>query len=96
MVEISEQRLNKIEEKLDNLTDIVGKMAVQSQQIESLQENMGGLWKRMDKMYDNCAVIQQWQASCPRGEIKTIWSVVLSVAGTLGALFLYHVMGVKP
>ncbi len=96
MVEISEQRLNKIEEKLDNLTDIVGKMAVQSQQIATLQEGANDLWKRMDKMYDNCAILQQWQASCPRSEIKTIWTVVLSVAGTLGALFLYHVMGVKP
>ena len=96
MVEISEQRLIKIEEKLDNLTTIVSKMAVQSQQIESLQEGMGRLWKRMDKMYDNCAVIQQWQASCPRAEIKTIWTVILAVSGTLGLLFLYHVMGVKP
>lgn len=96
MVEISEQRLNKIEEKIDNLTEIVGKMAVQSQQIETLQENISGLWKRMDRVFDTCTVLQNWQASCPRKEIKTIWAVMLSVAGTLGLLFLYHIMGVKP
>ena len=96
MVEISEQRLVKIEEKLDNLTDVVGKMAVQSQQIETLQENIGALWKRIDKLYDDCTVIQRRQASCPRWQIKTIWTVILSVAGAYGLLFLYHIMGVKP
>lgn len=96
MVEISEQRLNKIEEKIDNLTEVVGKMAVQSQQIETLQESISDLWKRTDKLYDNCTTIEKWQASCPRGQIKTIWTVILSVAGAYGLLFLYHIMGVKP
>jgi hypothetical protein len=83
-----EQRLVKIEDKIDSLTSTIDRMANQAEQIAAL-------WKKMDKLQDDNIVIQKFQASCPRVSVQdqinrlwtVIWPVVLVLVGVAFKLF---------
>ena len=78
---MTDQRLLRIEEKLDNHGDTLGEiqktlnlLAVQNERITTVQKQVADLWKKYDELaHPNTgmlSVIKNFQASCPRESIK--------------------------
>ena len=89
-----EQRFDRIDEKLDNINVTLGKMAIQEEQIKTLRLNQSMLFAKYDKVLDELVQMRQFQASCPRKDIKDkfdavkekfawIWVFLLPMAGSL-------------
>ena len=86
-----DQRLGTIEKKLDGISEALSKIAVQSEQITTLQSGSALLWDKCDKMNDKIAAAQTFQAGCPRKAVdrQTVWMWGLTVSLlllTIGAL----------
>ena len=91
MTQESDSRLEKIEQKLEAIQDILSKMSIQSEQISTLQRQNDMLWRKYDKVYDDIMVIKNYQASCPRATIGWIWTILIPMGITLIGL-IYHVV----
>ena len=92
-----EDRYRRIEKKLDEhgqaLNDIrqtLNTLAVQSEQIQSLRGEVNGLWRKWDGLIDpatgSLTRIQNHQASCPRGQVKWLWTIIIPQGITIIAL----------
>ena len=89
-----EQRLASIEKKLDghgeasaSIQSTLGKIAVQNEKIQHVEDNVAALWRKYDALTDpkdgKLTQISQHQASCPRDQIKTLWCIVIPMGLTL-------------
>ncbi len=77
---MTDKRLTKIEEKLDGIQTTLNKVAVQQEQITSLREDARQLWAKWDDFTKSGGAmdkIVRHQASCPRGQIKFLWWVIV-------------------
>lgn len=82
-------RLERIERKLDKLTETVSTIAVQDQRLNTLEKETGLLFGKIDAQASRIAQAEQFQASCPRhgyrAQITTIWvfisAIILAVIG---------------
>jgi len=67
--------------KLDKIQITLNTLAVQNERISTLETQCGALWKKFDALVDPSAgtitEIRQWQASCPRNQIKLLWAVII-------------------
>jgi len=78
-------RLTNIENKLENIQKTLNTLAVQSEQISSIQTQVSVLWKKYDILIDPkdgvIPKLQTFQAGCPKetfqGHIKWIWGVLI-------------------
>lgn len=85
-----DQRLERIERKLDNLAETMSTIAVQNQRLNTLEKETALLFGKIDAQTSRIAQAEQFQASCPRhgyrGQITTIWvfisAIILAVIGT--------------
>lgn len=89
---MTDKRLTAIERKLDGIQGTLNQIAVQNEQIVHLQGETSALWKKWDDFTrpdGELTRIVRHQASCPRGQIKFLWWVVIStlilVMGLVGA-----------
>ena len=71
-----EQRFDRIDEKLDNINSTLGRMAIQEEQIKTLRENQETLFRKYDRLNEDLVTLKQFQASCPRKDIKERFEVV--------------------
>lgn len=76
----TQRRLGKIEEKLDNITETLGRIAVQDTQINNLASQVNELWGRWNKQ----AVPHISQ--CPKNQVRWLWAVVAPMGLSLLAL----------
>ena len=68
--ENAERRLIAIESKIDKITDLITKIAVQKNRIDTLTMQVEALWKKQD-------TLQLKQASCPKEQIKWLWCIII-------------------
>ncbi len=102
-----ENRLEKIEEKIDMIVETMGRMAVQKEQISAMQNNLANMSQRMDRFRADITTLQLWQASCPRvslnevdkamqSSIRDIWVALLTIGATLVTVFIWHIFSTSP
>ena len=97
------EKLNNIESvqiekgsSLKTLSDAVVKMAVQNEQITSIQGQLNSLWRKNDELTKpegTIANIKEHQARCPEKEMhrtfKWVWGVISIHSGLLMGLFYF-------
>jgi len=89
--ELSQHRqiLTKIS---DNMT-LVAQQSVQIANINRLQIEHHTDIENLQKSF---STITNWQASCPRKQIGTLWGVVISIVLIGAAAFINHLISVAP
>lgn len=78
-----EARLDKIETKLDGIAETLKVVAVQHEQIGNLQVQMSSLWEKYDALVGPKGTIPEisnFQASCPRKQIKFMWYLIVPIS----------------
>lgn len=84
-----EARLDKIEAKLDSIAETLKVVAVQHEQITNLQSQVSSLWEKYDAITGPKGILPSvcnFQASCPRGQIKFLWVIVIPMGISLLAM----------
>lgn len=76
-------RLERIESKLDKLTETVSAIAVQNQRLNTLEKETGLLFVKLDACAAQIKKAENFQASCPRhgyrAQIGTIWAFISAI-----------------
>jgi hypothetical protein len=83
-------RLDKIERKIDTIASTLQTVAVQSERITNIQAQISAQQTQIDTMWAKYDAIigpdgilshvRDHQASCPRQQIKWMWTVMVSLA----------------
>jgi len=84
----------RLDARLGSIEDAVKVMAVQANQIKTLDRDIGALWKIKEECGQEMKVIRQFQASCPRDQIDKMaerqketlsqqWMAIKVLAGTM-------------
>jgi len=83
-------RLEKIEIKVNEIKEAVTEMAVQNERIINLQTQINShqvqidtMWAKYDALIAPDGVlpkIRNFQSSCPRDQIKWMWTVIIPLA----------------
>ena len=60
----------KVEQRMKRIEDAINLVAVQTQQINTLDRDMTKLWEIKDECARDMIEIKRFQASCPRGTIE--------------------------
>lgn len=89
------KKLEQLEGKVDKIETAVGLIAVQSERINNLSNQVNSLWLKYDTAFGSDGVITEvrnWQASCPRlqmrSELNRQWGVITLMATVITGLFL--------
>ena len=81
-----EKQSDKLGEKVDKIEITVSLIAVQTERIDNMQIQIQALWGKNDEAFGTNGVvsqIKQFQAGCPREEIKVSFNRLLSTIGLL-------------
>jgi len=81
-----EKRLEGIERKLDQISETLSKVAIQGERIDHLEKRTHDIWTRYDALVSPDGIvsrIREHQASCPRGQVRTMWAIILPMGLTL-------------
>jgi uncharacterized phage infection (PIP) family protein YhgE len=79
------KQLERQNKKLETIQQTLQKIAVQEEQIRQIQSEQQALWLKMDALTATDGTITQilnYQASCPRHQIKYLWLVVIPMGLT--------------
>ena len=81
------KKLEKMEEKVDKIEAAVGLIAVQTERINNVSNQVSALWAKYDDAFSPGGIINQvkhFQAGCPRESIKEAlkrqWVIIALVA----------------
>lgn len=80
-----EKRLDTIEKKLDGISSTLSQIAIQRDRIERLEQRMHAIWERYDALVGQEGVLSKlsnFQASCPRGQIRWVWMTLVPLIFT--------------
>jgi hypothetical protein len=80
-----EKRLDTIEKKLDGISSTLSQIAIQRDRIERLEQRMHAIWERYDALVGPEGVLSKlsnFQASCPRGQIRWVWMTLVPLIFT--------------
>jgi len=80
------RHLERQGEKLDSIQSTLQQIAVQDEQIRQLQDQQSAMWGKIDSLCASdgpLAQVRQWQAGCPRNQIKYLWVVVIPMGLTM-------------
>ena len=86
-----ERKLDEHSEALRGIQKTLNELAVQQEQITRLQADMQDArrnWHELTKPGGTIAKISDFQASCPRGQLKWLWLVVVPQGFALVVLAL--------
>jgi len=86
--------IGKLDSRMGGIEDAVKLVAVQANQIHTINREVASLWKIKDDCSAEMKIIRQFQASCPRDQItkmehqqtKTLnnqWTAIKLLAGTM-------------
>ena len=82
----TDARLEKIELKLDRISETLGQIAIQRDRLDRTESQVQALWQRWDGLVapeGALTKISHHQASCPREQIRFLWIVVIPMGLTL-------------
>jgi len=92
-------RLDSMNEKLDSHGTVLeairkdmNTIAIQSVQISNIQKIQMEHHSDINTIQDKMNLLFNWQAGCPRKQISAMWSVIISISGAFGLLFMYHIL----
>ena len=91
-----EKQSDKLDKKVDKIETAVGLIAVQTERINNVSSQVNSLWEKYDTAFAPSGVINQvqnFQASCPREEIKRQW-IIISLLATVVSGALLKAFGV--
>lgn len=77
--------LNCQDKKLNDIQNALSQLAVQDEQINQLKKEQATMWKKFDSLIGNKGLltkISNYQASCPRGQLKYLWFTVIPMGIT--------------
>ena len=80
------EKLDHLENKVDKIEDAVGLIAVQTERLNNLTEQVNALWRKNDDAFGPTGVVSQvksFQAGCPRDSIKDSLSRQWVIIGLL-------------
>ena len=89
---------SKFDQRLSSIEEAVKVMAVQSNQIQTLDRDVTALWKIKDNCTDSMTKIKTFQAGCPRDQLEKMrdyqkealkqqWTAIKWLAGMMIARF---------
>jgi len=82
MAEEIDRRLERIEDKVDGLTQIVETVAVQKNRIDNVEHRIDSIWSKYDQR------IEPMMAQCPKEQVRWLWFVVIPMGlSQLGVAF---------
>lgn len=77
MIEQHEDRLTRMEGKIDEIAKAVAIIAVQNQRLLTLEKDTVLLFTKVDSVSEKVEAVRQFQASCPRdsyrGQVHALW-----------------------
>ena len=90
--------IGKLDSRMGGIEDAVKLVAVQANQIHTINREVASLWKIKDDCSAEMKIIRQFQASCPREQIEKMqeqqtltlnrqWKVILGLAAAVIAGF---------
>lgn len=82
---VGDDRLERIENRLDDIVTQLSSMKVQDEKILHLEGRVNTLWGCWDRLVGQEGTLSRMrdhQASCPRGQIKWLWIVVVPMGLT--------------
>lgn len=95
-LEHQENMFNNFNHRLTGIEQAVTDLAVQKKEIDHLTQQLSVLWKKYDNLCSADGLlhtIKNYQASCPRDEIKNNlarqWGVIGMIIALIGALKLW-------
>ena len=95
----TDTRLAKIEAKIDDMANTLAKIAVQDERIKHLETQVNAVWRKYDSFCSpggELDKMQKHQSSCPRGQIRLIWYVLVPLGVSwLAAAYALMQMGHK-
>ena len=75
-----EERLTRMEGKIDKIAEAVAVIAVQNQRLLTLEKETVLLFSKVDAVTDKMESVKQFQASCPRdaykAQVHALWVFV--------------------
>jgi len=81
------KKLEKMEAKVDKIETAVGLIAVQSERINNMSNQINALWQKYDDAFAPDGIVNQvknFQAGCPRENIKDVvsrqWKAIFLLA----------------
>ena len=86
-----EKQSNKLDVKVDKIEVAVGLIAVQSERITTMQGQIQSLWGKYDEAFGTegtISNIKQFQANCPREEMKTSCNRLWAAMGLLASMLI--------
>lgn len=88
-------KLDRQSERLSCIENAVGKIAVQEEKIESVRDQVSGLWRKYDTAFGPDGTIAKLQASaaaCPKEDLKNAltrqWSAIALLASLVAGALL--------
>ena len=83
MIEQHEDRLTRMEGKIDEIAKAVAIIAVQNQRLLTLEKDTVLLFTKVDSVSEKVEAVRQFQASCPRdsyrGQVNVLWGFVSAI-----------------
>lgn len=73
--------ISGIHSRLDKIVETLSQVAVQSNQISTLQSENQQLRNEVDGLWEKLEPIKEWQQSCPRRSIKWVYAILVPIAG---------------
>jgi hypothetical protein len=86
--ETTDQRLGVVEKAMST-------MAVQSEQIHTVQNQVNALWTKYDTQFGpggSVSLIRDHQQQCPKGEIGKIWTSIYGVLALFATILVITIM----
>ena len=78
------ERLSNIETKLEGMSKTLSQIAVQDNSIRHIEDDVTELFSKMNGLTNpgtgTISRMQRWQASCPRGQMKFLWGIMISLS----------------
>lgn len=96
----SDIKLEAIEKKLDEHSNVLGRImetmqqiAVQNVHIQALQAMQTEMRGDINEIYQKISEIRSFQSACPRSSVGNIWKAIVSITLIMAGAFLTHIFG---
>jgi len=80
---------NRVDSRLGAIEEAIKEMAVQANQINTLDRDVSALWQAKANCDTDLTAIKQFQAACPRGEHQRIFYWMWGVIGLHSTALLF-------
>ena len=84
---MNDDRLERMEGKIDRLVETVATIAVQNQRLVTLERETTLIFAKLESLTTRLLTIEKFQASCPRdqyrGQINTLWVFVAGIGAAV-------------